>query len=223
MLRVKAGKLCDRLLELLYPTRCAFCHKLTSGREERVCRACLKSLPYTRGDARSQKLAHIDHCWSPLYYENSVRDSLLRYKFGGVNAYADLYASFIANSMEDCLASFDYITWVPLSRRRLRRRGYDQARLVAEELAKQLGIPCCKFLIKIRNNQTQSGIQRPELRKANVSGVYSAYNNELLQGKRILLIDDIVTTGSTLSECAAVLVRSGAAKISAAAVARSRK
>lgn len=213
----------ERLLELLYPTRCAFCHRLTAGREERICLACLKSLPYVPKAAQSQRFSHLDACLSPLYYEGDVRASLLRYKFGGVNAYADLYADFIAKCIDENQAFCDSITWVPLSRRRLRRRGYDQARLIAEELGKRLGVPCERLLVKIRDNPAQSGIRRPEQRRANVSGVYRASDAESIQGKRIILVDDIVTTGATLSECAAVFRRAGASTVTAVTVARSRK
>ena len=211
------------VLELLYPTRCAFCHRLTAGREERICPQCAASLPLTPKGAQTQKLRHIETCVSPLYYEDTVRESLLRYKFRGVNAYAELYAEFIAKCIDENQVFCDSITWVPLSRKRLRRRGYDQARLIAVELAKRLEIPCMAALRKRRDNPPQSGIRRPEQRRANVSGVYSALPGVELSGKHILLVDDIVTTGATLSECAAVLRQSGASRVSAASVARSRR
>lgn len=210
------------LLELLYPTRCAFCHKLTSGREERVCKNCRQTLPYTHGISQTQKLTNIETCFSPLYYKGQVRESLLRYKFGGVNAYADVYSELITKCLKENHESCDCVTWVPLSRQRLRKRGYDQAQLIAEAVAERLGVPCGRALVKIRHTPAQSGLKRPEQRRKNVSGAYRACGTESLQGAHILLIDDIVTTGATLSECASILRHSGIGRVTAATVARGK-
>ena len=114
---------------------------------------------------------------------------------------------------------FDMVTWAPLSKKRLRRRGYDQARLLAEAVAKELGLPGEGLLRKVRNTPPQSGIDTPEARRANVSGVYAAAEPNHAAGKCILLIDDIITTGATVSECARILLLSGAESVYAAALA----
>lgn len=215
-------KLLDEILELLYPTRCAFCHKL-SPRREKVCRSCLGRLPYTSGAAQKQRFPFIDECVSPLYYEEDVRSSLLRYKFHGLTAYAQIYGEFLSKCIDENQISCDIITWIPLSRRRLRQRGYDQARLLAEEVAEKLGLACVPLLRKCRDNPAQSGTGGAEKRRANVSGVYAPVNEAVFRGKSVLLVDDIVTTGATLSEGARVLLTAGAARVYAAAVARSRQ
>ena len=157
------------ILELLFPTKCAFCHRLTEGREQRVCPRCIKSLPYARGAAAEQKLPHIVKCVSPFYYEGDVRQSLLRYKFGGVRAYCDIYAEFLVKTIDERAVSCDIITWVPLSAKRLRKRGYDQARLIAEETAKLMGVECAQLLTKTRNIRAQSLTGGAAERKRNVS------------------------------------------------------
>ena len=214
-------KLWEFLLELLYPTRCAFCHQLTQNGET-VCPNCRKKLPYTTGTAMEQKFPHLVDCVSPLYYEGDVRASLLRYKFHGVRAYAGVYGEFLSKSIDECGISCDIITWVPLSRQRLRRRGYDQARLLAEDLARRQQGQCAALLRKRRNNPAQSGTGSAEKRKANAAGVYEAIQPALFAGKRVLLVDDIVTTGATLSECAKTLRAAGAAQVYAVTVARHR-
>ena len=119
-----------------------------------------------------------------------------------------------------CVApSCDMITWVPLSRRRLRKRGYDQARILAEETAKRLGIPCEKLLKKKIDTRPQSGIHDAEARRNNAKGVYVCCAPEKAKGRRVLVIDDIVTTGATLSECASELRKAGCAEVYAAAAA----
>ena len=216
-------KLVERLLDLLYPPRCVFCRKIMDSSLEPVCKKCDERLPRTQGAGQCQKLPFIQKCVSPLYYEDLVRDSFLRYKFNGATGYSGIYAEYIAKSVDENGITCDIITWVPLSRRRLRSRGYDQARLLAEAVAKHLNVECCALLTKTVNNPAQSGTGSAAKRRANVSGVYIAKNAEKFSGKSVLLIDDIVTTGSTLSECAGVLRAAGAAKLAAATLARKRE
>ena len=216
-------ELWDVFLDLLFPPRCAFCHKLLERRGGLICPQCEKSLPYTAGSGIKQKMPFISAAVSPLYYEKDVRSSLLRYKFGGCPGYADAYAPLLAGCAEENLAGeYDFVSWVPLSRKRLRRRGYDQARLIAEKTAAILGADCVPTLKKIRNAKAQSATGSAEKRRANITGAYTVPNPERVRGKRILLIDDIVTTGSTLSECARMLGMAGAEKVLAGTVARHR-
>ena len=208
----------DRVLDLLFPRRCAFCHRLTQS-GAKVCPRCMAELPYTRESAK-QSFPHLDGCWSPLYYTGDVRRSLLRYKFQGLSMYAELYGEFLAKCIDENKISCDSITWVPLSRRRLRRRGYDQARLLAEALSGRKGIPCVPTLRKIRNNPAQSGAGDAKKRQKNVKGVYRALPDAEIRGKRLLLVDDIVTTGATLSECASILRQAGAKEVLGLSLAR---
>lgn len=209
------GKL---LLDLLFPRRCAFCHRLTQ-KDAAVCPHCREKLPYTR-TAAVQSIPHTAGCCSPLYYVEDVRRSLLRYKFGGITMYAEVYGEFMAKAIDENAISCDSITWVPLSRRRLHSRGYDQARLLAEELAGRTGLPCMPALRKRRHTRAQSATGNAEKRRKNIKGAYEALNQESYRGKRVLLVDDIVTTGATIAECASVLRKAGAAEVFAVTVAR---
>jgi len=152
-----------------------------------------------------------------------VRESLLRFKFRNCRHYAGIYA----NLMNECITKefengFDIISWVPVSKQRLRKRGYDQARLLAEEIAKLQGFKAVPTLIKHKNAPAQSGINGAEKRRANILGAYQVLDPDLIAGKRILLIDDIITTGATLSECSKTLLRMGAEQVLCATVARDR-
>lgn len=214
----------EGLLELLYPNRCCFCRRLLEP-GPRICPRCRKELPYTRGAAAEQKFPHLSRCLSPLYYENQARDSLLRYKFSGMRCYAGTYAELMAGCLRENLPAlpFDGILWVPLSRRRLRRRGYDQARLLAEALGESLSLPVLPALEKTRDNPAQSRTGGAEKRRANVKGVYRVPDPDSVREKRLLLVDDIVTTGATLSECAGTLRRAGAKSVDALTLARRRE
>lgn len=214
-------KFSDMLLDLLFPRKCTFCRRLTQG-GAMVCPRCAAKLPYTGYSAR-QDFPHLAACYSPLYYTEDVRRSLLGYKFGGLRMYASAYGEFLAKCIDENRISCDSITWVPLSRMRLRKRGYDQARLLAEELSRRLSIPCIPLLRKMRNNPRQSATGNAEKRRRNVKGVYEALPDPDIRGKTILLVDDIVTTGATLSEAASVLQKAGAASVVGLTLARRKE
>ena len=206
-------KLLDRLLELLYPPRCIFCRRfLEKGGPHGgpdVCPACRRVLPWTSMCGR-QKRRGISVCVSPLYYEGPVKDCVHRYKFYGAAAYTAPCAALREECVRASIAgAFDAVSWVPLSRRRLRSRGYDQARLLAEELAKRLDVPLISTLKKVRDTAPQSRSGAAKNRYENISGAYRAIDGAAA-GRRILLVDDVITTGATLSECAVTLRQAGA-------------
>lgn len=115
--------------------------------------------------------------------------------------------------------NIDILSWVPVSRLRKLKRGYDQSELLARAIAKELDCDIIPVLKKIRHTPPQSGIRDAAHRRANVRGSYRAKTPSILAGKRILLIDDVVTTGATGSECARVLLTAGAEEVYLAAVA----
>ena len=210
------------LLDLLFPPKCAFCRRLVSGNDDLICPKCKKELPYTKNGG-ILKGNFFTACVSPLYYENSVREALLRYKFYGLTAYAAPFGKLLSECVEEYIESqVDIISWVPLSKKRLRSRGYDQARLLAEAVSRELGIPCVPVLRKKKDTAPQSRTGNAEKRKRNVAGAYELIDKNIIDGKTILLIDDIVTTGSTFAECARMLGKSGANKVYCAAAARKR-
>ncbi len=206
------------LLRLLYPPRCPFCR--TVLREEGVCPACEKTLPWAEGTFSGKGF---DTGVFVLYYEDAARQSLLRYKFRGRSAYSRVYGRLLAQRIAEALGgAFDLVSFVPVSPRRRAVRGYDQAELLARETAKVFGVRPLRTLRKPRQNRTQSELHGLSQRAANVRGVYRAVRPERFAGQRILLIDDIVTTGATLSEAARTLRAAGAAGVVCAALAGRR-
>ena len=211
-----------RLLDLIYPPRCAFCHAFVPNGSVLVCEDCRRDLPFTTDNGR-QKIPFVSACVAPFYYEKDVKESLHRFKFGGCTGYAKAYAPYVADCIRDAFGTeFDVLSYVPISRKRMHRRGYDQSALLAKAVGKELSIQPIRVLKKIRNNPPQSRTGAADKRRSNVSGVYAAYHPEKFAGKRVLLLDDIVTTGATLSECARTLGLAGAEKVLCACVARSR-
>ncbi len=207
----------EALLDLLFPRKCAFCHRLLEKDERGACNACAKLLLHM--DAQEKTGEFFSACAAALPYEEPVRGSIRRYKFSGRREYAAVYAPILAACIRERLdGKFDAVTWVPVSAKRLRKRGYDQAELLARETAALLGAPVFRMLRKRRDNPAQSTLPA-DRRRANVLGVYEPVSPEAFSGKRVLLIDDVVTTGATLSECSRVLRTAGAGDVVCAAFA----
>ena len=205
------------LLDLLFPPRCLLCGELLDG-EKFLCGSCRKSAPWChKVKTKSQFLDSITAVW---YYKENVRSSLLRFKFGSQPQLAAGYGRFLgAQIRRTCPGPFDYLTWVPTASRRKFHRGYDQAELLCRAVGKELHMKPVRLLKKVRNNPAQSGLSDPAARRANVMGVYRPAGSRMLAGKRILLIDDILTTGATAGECARVLRAQGASQVHCGAVA----
>ena len=211
------------LLDLLFPPRCVFCGKLLATGERDFCARCQRELPWLEGPAAEQTGEFFSLCAAPLRYQDTVRDSIRRYKFKGRQGYHKAYGKLVAQCVHDHLAGkYDLITWVPLSEKRRRERGYDQAFLLASAAALELGDVAVETLRKSRHTDAQSGLEGEAERRANVLGAYIAVDPELVTGRRVLLIDDVVTTGATFSECARVLRTMGAKDVVCAALSRAR-
>ena len=206
-------------LDFLFPRRCPFCGAVT-GRDL-LCADCRRHLPFTAEHALFE--GTFGQCAAPLYYEGKVRDAILAYKFkarlGGLDAFGQLMASCAA---EHYMGRFDAVTWVPVSRQRLKERGYDQSRYLCASLCVDWHTQPLETLRKVVDNPAQSGITDEAQRRANVLGVYEAME-ETVRGHRWLLVDDVCTTGATLTECVRVLRDAGAVDVVCLTLARRRK
>lgn len=208
----------NHIMDLLFPHRCPFCGKVT-GREL-LCDTCRPKLPDTGG--RMVTEGGYGKCAAPLYYEGAVRQAVLDFKFNGRTGAAACFGMLLAECAAEVYAgAFDTVTWVPVSRKRQRKRGYDQAFLLARSVCVHWNTEPVATLHKIVDTPPQSGIKTPEARRANVLGVYEAVAENVC-GRRILLIDDVLTTGATLGECARVLREAGAADVMCLTLARTR-
>ena len=210
-------KLRTRLLNVLFPPKCVMCSKIIKATREELCPECTRSMPWAgitvkRGDFHEGAV-------SSLRYEENVREAILRYKFNGHYWLADVFGELMAETVSMQLAGrFDVITWTPISRRRRRQRTYDQSELLAKAVGKTLDFPVVQCLRKTKHTAANSSLTDEKERRSNVAGVYEALPG--FENKRILLIDDVYTTGSTLSECAKTLMQAGAESVVCATLAR---
>ena len=211
-------KLFHRITDYLFPPKCVLCKGILDQNELDLCRTCRTEIfEHPKPKKPIQFLASWTVLW---YYEGNVRKSLLRYKFSNKRSYALSYGRLLAMKIQkDYPDGFDIVTWIPISPLRRLRRGYDQVELLCRATASELGTVATPTLKKIRNNKPQSGIKGIAQRRANVLGVYRTTDPETIRGKRVLLLDDIITTGSTASEAARVLLTAGAKEVTCAAIA----
>ncbi len=211
-------KLLHFLSSWLFPDKCILCGRILEQEELDLCRNCRVEAP--EWSISKIKYPYIDQWTALWYYEGNVRHSLLRYKFHNRQSYAASYGRLLAMKlMKEDRTDFDVLTWVPISPKRLRKRGYDQVQLLADKLGQELKTQPLCTLKKIRHNRQQSRIVGAAHRRANVLGAYEAVDAQAFAGKRVLLLDDIVTTGATASECARVLLTAGAKEVHFAVIA----
>ena len=211
----------DALLNLLFPPKCTLCAKVLEKQETDLCRDCRVNSPECAGIHKN--FSFLDSWAAVWYYEGNIRGSLLRYKFRRARHYAPVYGRMLAMRLQqEYPDGFDILTWVPVSRLRRFTRGYDQVELLAEAVGQELGMQPVSTLKKVRNNRPQSGIVGQAKRRANVLGVYRAVCPQEVRGKRVLLLDDIITTGATAGECARVLLTAGAKEVHCGVIAAAR-
>ena len=212
------GKLIDWFLDLLYPTKCIVCRRRMQPGIPTICPVCRETLPFA--DNVRTRGKYIDGCVSAVHYEGNVREAILRFKFGDAQIYHIAFGELVAERIyEDLFGEFDILSWVPLAPDRKKERGYDQVELIARNVSERLRLPLVPLLKKRRGVSAQSLTSSPAERRVNIAGAYRVIRPELVKGQRILLIDDVVTTGATLSECAKTLREAGAAKVFCATLA----
>lgn len=201
-------------LLLFYPARCINCGEIVDDKYP-FCRDCLKLFKPLRRERYIEVNGRKIKCISAFHYDGKIRESICDFKFRDRKSYSKFFAESIHEVLneKDNLENFDFITSVPLSKQRFKERGYNQAKLVAKDLGKIIKLEYIDILKKIKNNKIQHTLNLEE-RKSNVIGVYSVAQNETnLKDKKVLICDDIITTGNTLSECVKTLFEFGAANV----------
>lgn len=228
--------LLKRFLDLVYPPHCAVC-RVPVGRQEYICKKCLVEFRKVSDSAHCSYCSYPflalepgnnpDDCFncrdakfvfaknhSLFLFEGKVKEMIHQYKYRGADFLHKFMVPYLVSLFHDTLAgAIDIITFVPLDSKRYRQRGYNQSELLAKELAKNLdNIAFLPLLKQVKAKSVQSSLPRQE-RLANVKGVFGARKGFSVENARILLIDDVCTTGATLNECSKVLLAKGAKEV----------
>ena len=215
-------KVLEALLNLFFPPKCPFCGRVRYRTE--ICPDCQRDLPWTREADSLLDRSDGLRCCAPLWYEKMAREGVLRLKFRNCTGGAELLGGLIAECVaEHFPGEFDTVTWVPVSRQRLRKRGYDQAELLARAACRAWDTQPVRLLEKTVHTPAQSSRKDAAARRKNVKDAYEAVDGAQIAGHSILLVDDVCTTGATLLECIRVLKEAGAASVVCATLARTRE
>ena len=211
------------ILKLLFPPKCMLCG-MPLREDEEICGQCRQKVLLNTAPPRVEKGTFFDKAAAGLWYETDVRNAIQGLKYREKQNYARPLARVMVYAYQHKIGEeCDLIAFVPTNPSTLRHRGYDQAQLLAEALAEMLDLPWLSALEKTRETTPMHGL-KVDARRANVLGAYHVCcQQELLKGKRVLLVDDILTTGSTLSECARMLKTAGAARVYGLCAAATRK
>ncbi len=222
------------LLDLLYPRRCPICQQIVMPKGEYICRTCFEELPFVReprcrqcgkplGDMEKEycydcekRAFHYEYGYGLWIYNEKMKRSLSAFKYQGKREYAEFYGEQLLLHYGDWIQSvgIQVVVPVPVHIRKLKTRGYNQAALVAEIVAKELHLPLEEVLMRCINTKPQKSLDNRE-RIYNLQHAFclNTSNNFSVEGKKVLLIDDIYTTGSTIEVCTNVLLQAGADKV----------
>ncbi len=219
------------LVAALFPARCLGCRR----RGAPFCPACWQALPRLRGTLCprcARPLAVAGTCAAcarrppalravraACVYDGAIRAAIHRLKYGQERHLADPLAALLLECLAARPLTVDALVPVPLDRARARARGYNQAGLLAAPVAAALGVPvAADWLARQRPTRPQVGLSAAA-RRANVRGAFRCPTPDVA-GRRVLLVDDVMTTGATLEACAEALVAAGAARVYGLVVAR---
>ncbi len=201
--------LLETVLDFIFPPVCGFCGKIGEGN---LCKECkentIHSISYLNQlDFYQGKDTFIDEHFYLFSYTKTIREKILQYKFEDKAYLANTIYEFFMNNekLYGFLKKYDIMIPIPISSSRKRERGYNQSEILARKISKMAGIPIeMQVLKKEKHNQPQSSLKKVQ-RRENVKNVYKVQNELKIQDKKILLLDDIYTTGSTANECARIL------------------
>ena len=221
----------EYILRLIFPPKCIFCGKILDINVDiEVCSGCYSKIKFINGrlspgyEDRDYTIWY-DDIICACEYSGIIKDAIQHIKFKDKPSYYRALSEILARGVKKMSGKgmYDIIIAVPLHKKREKQRGYNQMGLVAKELSKILS---CKdmtaALIKIKHTETQSSLLKRE-RLTNVKDAFKVINVEAIRQKKILLIDDVFTTGATANECSRILKQAGASSVITAVIASGRK
>ena len=201
-------------INLLYPIHCYGCSRALDPMDEfHICSSCVASIksnampPFESETAKTL-------VYSACLYEGTLKELIHLFKYKGKATLAKIFSELMIDYIKDNpeIADADIITIVPLHKKRLREREFNQSLLLANPISKEFGLTLKNTLLKIRKTKYQNELLRDE-RLANLRRAFKVSDTAGIKGANILLIDDVITTGATLGECAKTLLADGAKSV----------
>lgn len=200
--------LLDELLDIIYPLdeKCVYC-----GAESfLICKRCEGKIARCFDDSKILSYG---------YYNDVLKKIILDFKYKNNFACGKILSNYLYKLVVDNEICADGIFYIPLSKQKLKDRGFNQCEIIAKSLSERLNIPLYKDIIKVKDTKEQKKLTKDDRHK-NIQGAFAVLRDKNIRGKSIILIDDVVTTGATLFECEKVLKENGASKIKLLTVAK---
>lgn len=199
----------DEALDIIYPPKvsCIICESEFIG----LCPLCKSKI---------QKIKENDEILSYGYYNGVLKKLILEFKYNKNFVAGSILSEFLYEIIKNNNIDVDCIVFIPSSKKALKDRGFNQCEYLAKELKKRLNITICKDIIKNKNTREQKFLSKEE-RLKNIKGAFSLKTDKNIRNKKLLLIDDVMTTGATLYECEKLLMKNGATSIKMLTVAKS--
>lgn len=205
--------------------RCNVCDKEVFE-EKYFCEECFKQLPFINGaicnhcgrsvidneeycSTCKNILVDLDKCRSVFNYDKAVKELIYRFKYGNCAYLKNLFGEYLYGLYIKNRFDADILTFIPMTKKPLRKRGYNQSQLLSLELSKMLNIPCLKLLEKTKETARQATMNRRE-RLKNLTDVFKVIDKKAVKDKKIMIVDDVTTTGSTAQAVAEKLKKAGA-------------
>lgn len=221
----------EAIFDILFPRICLNCRKSLSNEKEFICDGCFSLIkmnsaffcPICRGRLPDmEKTCHPKSSFiiAPAgKYEDPILQKIIQsFKYQGVESLAPVLGELLIKYIKNCepqipqLSNY-LITYIPLHKNRERQRGFNQAKLLAEYVGSHFNLPVIESLKRVKKTKPQAQMKSKEERLKNISGCFKVNNSEFIKEKNAILIDDVFTTGDTMSEAVKILKESGAKKI----------
>ena len=199
--------LLEKTYETIFPNKCLFCRRVLDDARAVLCGECVKSAKFGAGVMPE----HVCRVYVAYEYEQEARHAIFRFKYEGKR----LLAKPMARLIFDCFGKmgYDFLVPVPLHAARIKERGFNQAALLAMELSGLMDLPAYDGMVRIKDTKQQFQLDFEE-RADNMVNAFGIKESFDVRNKNVLLVDDILTTGATVAECAKVLKEVGAKSVS---------
>lgn len=218
----------DKILDLLFPNVCGMCNKLS---KQSICKDCIREIQIHKNVQKITKFKNLK-LNSKIYfdeqiyfynYQGIIRKKIIEYKFGDKPYLYKMFSEMVLDEkmMRFC-KNYNLIIPVPIDKKRMKERGYNQTELIIKEIVKNVPhiIIANNVLYKAKNINPQSTMNSRQERIQNIKGVFEIHNVDIINGKNVIIFDDVFTTGSTANECAKVLKQAGAKQVEIITIAK---
>lgn len=198
------------VLDIIYPpyNKCIICN---SENFIGICPLCKSNI---------KRIQTQEEILSYGFYGGVLKELILSFKYDKNFTAGDILAELLLNLIEEEKINGDYICYVPMSKKSLKKRGFNQCEIIAKKIGEKLDIPVSRCIVKNKNTKEQKTLSKEE-RMRNVVGAFEIRENSKIYNKKIILIDDVITTGATLLECKKVLEKNAVEEITILTIAKS--